>query len=159
MRRFLIFFLAVLVIVILGMIVAATRFNFSALPEPGPLETALATRAKHFLIERRSRDGLPSPPADRQASVASGDILYGTECSSCHGLDGRHPTDPGRWMYPRAADLTSTEVQRYSDPALFWIVRNGIRLSGMPAFGNVETDEHIWNLVDYVRALPSLPKN
>ena len=57
-------------------------------------------------------------------------------------------------MYPRAADLTSPEVQRYSDRELFWIVKNGIRLSGMPGVGKVEPDEHVWNLVHYVRTLP-----
>lgn len=64
-------------------------------------------------------------------------------------------------MYPRAADLTAEEVQSYSDPELFWIIKNGIRFSGMPAFGKVETEEHIWNLVNYVRTLPSdlLQKN
>jgi mono/diheme cytochrome c family protein len=56
-------------------------------------------------------------------------------------------------MYPRASDLTSFPVQRYSDRELFWIVKNGIRLSGMPAFGKVESDEHIWNLVHYLRTL------
>ncbi len=55
--------------------------------------------------------------------------------------------DAGRWMYPRAADLTSREVQRYSDRELFWIIKNGIRLSGMPAFAKVESDEHIWDIV------------
>ncbi len=45
------------------------------------------------------------------------------------------------------------EVQQYSDRELFWIVKNGIRLSGMPAFGKVEFDEHIWNLAHYVRTL------
>jgi mono/diheme cytochrome c family protein len=49
--------------------------------------------------------------------------------------------------------LTSPEVQTYSDRELFWILKNGIRLSGMPAFGKVETDEHIWNLVDYLRTI------
>jgi len=57
-------------------------------------------------------------------------------------------------MYPRAADLTSRESQSYSDQEIFWIIRNGIRLSGMPAFGKVEPDDHIWDLVSYVRALP-----
>jgi mono/diheme cytochrome c family protein len=56
-------------------------------------------------------------------------------------------------MYPRASDLTSPEVQQYRDRQLFWIVKNGIRLSGMPAFGRVESDEHIWNLVHYLRTL------
>ena len=55
---------------------------------------------------------------------------------------------------PRAADLGSADVQAYSDRELFWIVSNGIRLSGMPAFRKVESDEHIWNLVHYVRTLP-----
>jgi mono/diheme cytochrome c family protein len=57
-------------------------------------------------------------------------------------------------MYPRAADLTSRDSQFYSDRELFWIVKNGIRLSGMPAFGKVESDGHIWDLVLYVRSLP-----
>src|SRR5712691_10146255 len=81
------------------------------------------------------------------------DKLFGTECAACHGLDGHTPTDAGRWMYPRAADLTSHDAQLYSDRELFWIVKNGIRLSGMPAFGKVETDEHIWNLAQFVRTL------
>ena len=75
----------------------------------------------------------------------------------CHGMNARNPTDTGRWMYPRAADLTSTEVLSYSDRELFWIVKNGIRLSGMPAFGKVESDEHIWSLVHYLRSLNAPP--
>jgi len=57
-------------------------------------------------------------------------------------------------MFPRAANLTSSQVQRFSDQELFWIVKNGIRLSGMPAFAKVETDEHIVSLVEYLRTLP-----
>ena len=75
----------------------------------------------------------------------------------CHGASGRKPTDNGRWMYPRAIDLGSTETQSYSDRELFWIVKNGIRLSGMPAFGKMETDQHIWELVEYIRTLPAEP--
>jgi mono/diheme cytochrome c family protein len=56
-------------------------------------------------------------------------------------------------MYPRAADLTSIAVQQYSDRELFWIVKNGIKLSGMPAFGAVETDQHIWQMVQYLRSV------
>ena len=55
---------------------------------------------------------------------------------------------------PRAANLISNGVQQYSDRELFWIAKNGIRLSGMPAFAKVETDEHIWSLIEYLRALP-----
>ena len=138
-------------------IVALTQFPLGALQEPGRFETMLATKAKHFLVRRSSREGVPEPPANVPASIEEGDKLFGTECAACHGLDGHKLTDAGRWMYPRAAKLTSPEVQRYTDRELFWIIKNGIRLSGMPAFGKVESDEHIWNLVHYVRTLPLNP--
>lgn len=146
--------IALLVLFLLVGAVAASQFNLSALPEPGRAETYLATKAKRFLIRRASRGAIAPPPADLQASIEEGDKQFGTECGQCHGLDGRKATDAGRWMYPRAADLTSPEVQRHSDRELFWIVKNGVRLSGMPGFGRVESDEHIWNLVHFVRTLP-----
>ena len=142
---------------VIGLMIAVSQYSLSATPEPGKLEIYLATRAKHVLIRRSSREPIPAPPSNLKASTEEGDKLFGTECAACHGLDGHNPTDAGRWMYPRAADLTSPELQRYSDRELFWIVKNGIRLSGMPAFGNVEPDDHIWNLVEYVRTLPASP--
>jgi mono/diheme cytochrome c family protein len=107
-----------------------------------------------FVIRRASKQGLPPRPADMTASAASGSTPYGAQCGACHGLDGRSQTPIGRWMYPRAADLTSDEVQSFSDRELFWIIKNGIRFTGMPGFGNIDTDARIWNLVDYVRTLP-----
>jgi mono/diheme cytochrome c family protein len=149
----------VLVAAIVIGFIAATQFTLSALPEPGRIETALATRVKHYLVHR-SRKGIPPAPADRQASTREGERLFGTECGACHGNSGHNPTDAGRWMYPRAADLTSRESQSYSDQELFWVIKNGIRLSGMPAFGKVESDEHVWDLVFYVRTLPNaLPQS
>jgi mono/diheme cytochrome c family protein len=144
-----------------AVIVGLSQIKLDALQEPGHLETVITTRAKHILIGRSSREGIPSAPTNLQASIEEGDKRFGTECAACHGLDGHTPTDAGRWMYPRAANLTSPEVQQYSDRELFWIVKNGIRLSGMPAFGRVESDEHIWNLAHYVRTLggSARPKN
>lgn len=144
-------------ILILGIVLVAImlmRFNLSALEDPGRLETAVANRGRHFLVRRASRQGIPPAPKDRKAGVANGETLYGLDCGMCHGADGCAQTNMGRWMYPRGADLTAQEVQGYSDAEMFWIIKNGIRLSGMPAFSKVETDEHIWNLVDYVRSLP-----
>ena len=156
MTRWILIVLIALALLAAVAIVGFTQIKIGALQEPGHLETLLATRAKHMLVHRSSEQGIPPGPTNEQASIEEGDNLFGTECAACHGLDGNNPTDAGRWMYPRAADLTSAEVQQYSDRELFWIVKNGIRLSGMPAFGNVETDEHIWNLVHYVRTLRAL---
>src|SRR5579863_736823 len=141
------------VLAITGAFLVISQFSLSAKPEPGRMETLLADTAKHFYVRIGSREAIPAPPENLQASIDQGDKLFGTECADCHGLDGHKLSDAGRWMYPRAADLTSAEVQQYSDRELFWILRNGIRFSGMPAFSNVETDEHIWNLVHYLRTL------
>ncbi|HEX7958355.1 MAG TPA: c-type cytochrome, partial [Terriglobales bacterium] len=98
---------------------------------------------------------IPQRPQGTHASATSGNTLYSSECGMCHGSDGRSQTAIGRWMYPRAADLTSEQVQSFSDQELFWTIQNGIRFTGMPAFGKVETPDHIWTLVDYVRSLRS----
>jgi mono/diheme cytochrome c family protein len=135
------------------MILGLAQIKLDALHEPSRLETFFATKVKRILVARSSLHGIPPPPTDLQVSIKEGDTVYGTDCAACHGLDGHTPTDTGRWMYPRASDLTSPEVQQYSDRELFWIVKNGIRLSGMPAFGKVESDDHIWNLVHYLRTL------
>ena len=153
MKRWTLIVLIALAFSAVVVIVGFTQFKLDALHEPGHLETVLATRAKHALVRRSSHRGIPPAPTNRQTSIEEGDRLFGTECAACHGLDGHKLTDAGRWMYPRAADLTSPGVQQYSDREIFWIVKNGIRLSGMPAFGKVESDEHIWNLVHYVRTL------
>ena len=154
MRIFLWASAAILVLILFAGAFFISEFNLSALPEPGRMETVLATKGKRFFIRRASRGEIPSPTKDVSASLAEGDKIFGTDCSECHGNSGRKPTDAGRWMYPRAADLGSPEVQRYSDRELFWIVKNGIRLSGMPAFSRVESDENIWDLVHFVRTLP-----
>jgi mono/diheme cytochrome c family protein len=143
----------VFALLIAGALLAISQFSLGSMPEPGSMETYLATKAKRIFVGRGSPEAIPPAPSNLKASVEEGEKLFGTECAACHGLDGHKPTDAGRWMYPRAADLTSHEVQQYSDRELFWIVKNGIRFSGMPAFGKVETDEHIWDLVHYARTL------
>ncbi len=139
---------------IAGVLFAISQFSLSAMPEPSNVEINLATTARHAFVRRSSREAISPAPSNLKESIEEGEKLFGTECAACHGLDGNNPTDAGRWMYPRAADLTSHDIHGYSDRELFWIVRNGIRFSGMPAFGKVETDEHIWNLVQYLRTLP-----
>ncbi|HYZ73824.1 MAG TPA: cytochrome c [Chthoniobacterales bacterium] len=153
MKRRLLVVLIALALAVGAVIIGFTQIRLDAIQQPSDVETVFATQAKHLLIAWHSRKGIPSPPGNLQASIEEGDKLYATDCTMCHGSDGHTPTDNGRWMYPRASDLTSREVQNYSDRELFWIVKNGIRLSGMPAFGKVESGEHIWNLVHYVRTL------
>lgn len=129
---------------------AAGSINLSALDEPGRAETYLATKAKHWLIGRAAK-GVGPAPARAPNSAAIGGMQFRADCAACHGTDGRQATDTGRWMYPRASDLGSPAVQQWSDAELFWIIKNGIRLTGMPGFGKVHPDDQLWHVVSYVR--------
>jgi mono/diheme cytochrome c family protein len=139
-------------VVLIG--VGIMEFRLTALQEPGPVETRIANEAKHVTIRRANKHRIPPRPVDTIASREAGATHYGLDCNICHGVDGHAQTAAGRWMYPRATDLTSKEVQRYSDQELFWIINNGIRFTGMPGFGKLETPDHIWDLVNFVRTLP-----
>ena len=141
-------------LVVVLIVIALMRFNLTALHEPGPAETRVANLSTRYFIYRASRHGIPPRPQDTKASIERGGSHYGLDCGVCHADDGRAQRPPGQWMYPRASDLTSKQVQSYSDQELFWIIQNGIRFTGMPAFGKVESPEHIWDLVNYVRTLP-----
>jgi len=156
-RGLLLLFLALLLLAA-GATVALYHFSMSALNEPGRMETYLVTKAKFWIISRSARGPLPQAPPYDARSVAIGQMAYGGECANCHGVDGRTPTDIGRWMYPRTLALDSAQVQQWSDAELFWIVKNGIRLSGMPGFGKIHKDEQIWHLVHYVRSLGTPPR-
>ncbi len=144
---------AVVVLAAVLIAIGLTQFNLSARQEPGPVGTAMSNRAKRFLIRHANRYGIPPRPGDLKTSIENGGTQYGLECSICHADDGHGQREPGQWEYPRAADLTSKRVQSYSDEELFWIIQNGIRNTGMPSFAKVETPDHIWDLVNYVRTL------
>ncbi len=62
-------------------------------------------------------------------------------------------------MYPRVPDLSAPEVQELSDAKIFWVIKNGIRLSGMPGFADINSDEQIWQMTYFVRSLGGQPQH
>lgn len=148
----------VVALCIIAIVVGITRMSISAVPEPGALETAAATKARNWFIGRAARGPLPAAPADNPAALNAGSGLFDMECTACHGQDGRTPTAIGKSMYPRVLDLGSVEVQNMTDRNLFWVVKNGIRLSGMPGFAHINSDPEIWELTYYVRSLGRMQK-
>lgn len=135
----------------------ATR-NIGALPEPGPLETRMFTSVRDWYIHKAAVRSFSRAPASDASEISAGQGLFSMACASCHGTDGRSPTNIGKAMYPRVLDLGSPEVQLLSNPELFWVIKNGIRFSGMPGFGNTLSDNEIWQATYYVRSLGASAK-
>ena len=89
--------------------------------------------------------------------MAEGRAHWADHCATCHANNGSGDTMFGRGIYPKPPDMRETETQRQSDGKLYYTIKNGVRLSGMPAFGDPgDQDTDTWKLVCFVRRLPRL---
>jgi len=136
-------------------IVLSGLFNVSANVPPGRIEKRFAELALDRSVARRAPRG-PSPLAASPEAVRVGMAHYKEMCVFCHGAPGVDASEAGEGLNPPAPDLTLTKIQQRSDGELFWILQNGIRMTGMPAFGPTHKDEEIWKMVAFLRHLPQL---
>ncbi len=81
---------------------------------------------------------------------------FADHCAVCHGNDGKGQTAFGKGLYPRPPDLSAPATQDLSDGELFYVIENGVRFTGMPAFGGEGPPALTWHLVTFIRHLPSL---
>lgn len=122
---------------------------------PSSFESNLANVAKDVAIPVEAR-GIRNPVPASDEVIKSGQQIYSQSCALCHGADGHGDTNLGRGMYPPAIDLTSPHVQRWTDADLFWIVQNGIALTGMPSWKSILSTADTWKLAQFIHALPHL---
>lgn len=140
-----------------GGFVYLLRSGISARPQPGAVETFVARTLRDIAI-RRHAPNFENPVAKSDAVLAEGRAHFADHCAFCHANDGSGNTEMGRGLYPRAPDMRLAATQDLEDHALFYIIENGIRLTGMPAFGNGtrESEDGSWALVYFIRHLPQI---
>lgn len=129
----------------------------SARPEPSWVEARAALFLRSWLIPTRYQ-GLKNPVSASAETIAAGREHFADHCASCHANDGSGQTEMGRNLYPKAPDMRLPRTQDLSDGELFYIIENGIRLTGMPGWstGTPEGERSSWQLVHFLRRLPSL---
>jgi mono/diheme cytochrome c family protein len=94
-----------------------------------------------------------NPLANDPRALVTGRAAYTGSCAVCHGAKGDGRGVFGRTTYPDATDFTSDAAKSKTDAQLFWIVKNGLGFTAMPAFGGQYKDAEIWAMVAYIRAL------
>ena len=131
--------------------------GLSAKAEPGAIEKAIARRVRHLAVPRGARDA-PNPVPPSPDALAEGREHFADHCATCHGNDGRGQTQIGQNLYPKAPDMQLADTQSLSDGELFYIIHNGVRFTGMPAWGDgtPEDDVESWKLVHFIRHLPDI---
>jgi mono/diheme cytochrome c family protein len=147
---------------VLGLVVAMAASllhdGLSSRAIPGRMETMIARKARHLAIPANARLA-QNPVLTSPEDLRDARLHFADHCAVCHANDGGGQTMMGNGLYPKPPDLRLPETQNLSDGELFWIIENGVRFTGMPAFAN--GGEHggapdNWKLVHFIRHLPYL---
>ncbi len=95
-------------------------------------------------------------PADyNNLDVQAGQDHYSRMCVPCHGAPGVESEWMGQGLQPYPPDLTST-ANDWTPAEVFWIINNGIKMTGMPAAGPSHSESEVWNLAAFVKSLPEV---
>src|SRR5216684_1291355 len=143
------------VILVVAGAAAAVRRGFSARDQPSALETYVARTARSMAVPSRAKSE-KNPFAPSPEVMAEARAHFADHCAICHANNGSGNTEIGQNLYPKAPDMRLPQTQNLTDGELYYTIHNGIRLTGMPAWGTAEKDEDSWKLVLFIRHLPQL---
>ena len=153
MRVFFGAFLVLLIFIVLWMI--SGTYNVAAVePHSEAMNWLLAT-VRDRSVANHSQQIHP-PSLQDQALVQAGLQEYHSMCFTCHAAPGHEASAIGKGLNPKPPKLEARGTQARSDAELYWIIKNGIRMTGMPAFGPTHNEKELWAIVAFIRRLPEM---
>jgi len=153
--RALIAYLLIAVLVVLlgaGAVIYGGFYDIAATAPHWAVTSWLMETARTRSIKTQAAGIVVLPGLDDPAKVLIGVEHYAGHCAVCHGAPGVPKGDIGRGLYPPPPDLAKTAAL-YSPGELFWILKHGIKMSGMPAWSD-HSDEELWATVAFLEKLP-----
>ncbi|MGH9779509.1 MAG: c-type cytochrome [Candidatus Acidiferrales bacterium] len=129
--------------------------GFSASDDPSQLEELISRRVRALATPAGTKEK-KNPHPVREEALAAARAHWVDHCATCHALDGSGQTSIGQNLYPKAPDMRAAATQALTDGELYSIIENGIRFTGMPAWGTEHSAEDDWQLVMLIRRLPKL---
>ena len=156
LKGFLLFVILAIAVAAIALTVFINR-GVSAKETPGGAEEFVARRVRNMAIAGRAKS-VTNPVEYSGEVIADGRAHFADHCAICHANDGSGKTAIGRGLWPKAPDMRLPQTQHLSDGELFWIIENGIRFTGMPAWstGTQDGETASWHLVHFIRRLPKL---
>ena len=153
--------LGLVVLLLAGLCVFVSRFlpdGPGARGSPSATESALARRLRSWTVPASARDAR-NPFNSSAELIRESARHFADHCASCHANDGSGATEIGRHLFPRVPDMRGEHTQCLTDGELYYFIHNGIRWTGMPAWGDENNDQDSWKLVLFVRHLPHLAQD
>ena len=137
-----------------SLVIYAGIYNAAAdTPHTQPVFWLLEIVRDRSIAARATGIAVPPDLADPKR-ISAGAAEYAEMCSSCHLAPGMKRTEISRGLYPRAPELR--RGSRPTPAEDFWVVKHGIKATGMPAWGVTHSDEILWDVVAFLRKLPEL---
>jgi mono/diheme cytochrome c family protein len=146
-------------VVVLALAIAAAALLYSgaynvAADEPHwPSTERILAALRERSIETRARE-LAAPDLGDPKRVVAGAGQYAEMCESCHLAPGVADTELRKGLYPKPPELARRAPGDARES--FWIVKHGVKMTGMPAWGPTHDDETLWNIVAFLQALPGM---
>ncbi len=129
-------------------------YNVAAsVPDNPIVEWFLSNTMDHSVMSRAKSVKAPEQLTDKQAQA--GFSIYKDTCVYCHGAPGKEPDASSKGLNPQPPDLKDA-ISDMTAAELFWIIKNGIKMSGMASYGKIHNDDEIWTLVAFVQRLPKM---
>jgi mono/diheme cytochrome c family protein len=124
-------------------------YDVSAMRPDNPLVAWAVHKTFLESVAHHSRGLVPAPDLEKPENVRSGAIFFRDNCAVCHGAPGMKRSNISQGLLPSPPDLF--EAKRQNDPVeVFWIAKNGVNMTGMPAFGKTQSDEQIWAIAAFL---------
>lgn len=144
----------VIVAIIAGAI--AIHHGFSARDNPSGIEKVVARTARSLAVPSGAKN-MKNPVLNTAENLEEARAHWADHCAFCHANNGSGESEVGRNLYPKAPDMRLPDTQKLSDGELYYTIKNGIRLTGMPAWGEPgDADADSWKLVYFIRHLPKM---
>ena len=145
----------ILIIIIIGLIIIYSGwYDVSAANKPTGFERWLFGTTMDNSVEKHSED-LAAPNLESPDKIKEGFVHYNEMCVECHGAPGENESELEKGLNPKPPDL-SNSAQDMSPEELFWVIKNGIKMTGMPAWGKTHSDDKIWSIVAFIEKLPGM---
>jgi mono/diheme cytochrome c family protein len=152
---------SVLVILLLGALifVYSGLYNMGATAHHNELTLWMINTLRDNSIKYHANDSSIKPPDLSDTSlIKTGFVHYSRMCAGCHGAPGKEQGELSqKGFYPRPPQLVRT-VKEFTPQQLFWIIKNGLKTTAMPAFGPTHSDDLIWAIVAFTQKLPNMTK-
>ena len=148
--------LGVLVLLaLIGLFVVYTgAYNVAATEEHASLTRWAFDTTFHNSVEHRAEE-IVAPETVTPAMIAAGAAEYKSMCQHCHAGPGVERASWASGMRPKPPHLTEAAAE-WEPEEVFWIIKHGVKMTGMPAFGPTHDDQTLWSIAAFVKELPAM---